>query len=184
MMKYLFGILMIATTISCSKITNENFSEELIKLEDNQAKISININQKNFYEGQETFTGSGFASNDNGVKISLKNQFFGNIIVSLEGNLNIEKMPLKLTFKNGFPEGSTSGSFLIGKITDASKNAGEGYILTDGGFEIIQLDSSAIIIKVKGQLRKPFGDSGLSTIDGNIVWKKPEVSINKNSIKE
>lgn len=181
MIKNIFGILMIAITLSCTHDSKEKYNEELSTLGANQAKVSININDKKFYENQELFTGSGYASNENGVKISLKNQQSGNIIVSLEGNLDIQQMPLKLNFKDGFPEGNTSGSFLIGKITDATKNAGEGYILTDGGFEIVQLDSNAIIIKVKGQLRKPFGDSDLSTIDGKIIWKKPEVSLNKNS---
>jgi hypothetical protein len=181
MIKFLSGLILLAIAIACNTSSNKNFEEELKVLTDNQAKISININGKNFYEGHELFNGSGYALDSNGVKISLKNEAFGNIIVSLEGNADLNKTPLILSFKDGYPTGSNSGSFLIGKITDSIKNAGEGYILTDGGYEILRLDNKAIIIKVKGQLRKPFGDSGLSDIDGYIVWNKPEVVFTKKS---
>jgi len=181
MIKFLSGLLLLAIAVACNTSSNQNFEEELKVLTDNQAKVSIIINGKNFYDGQEIFTGSGYALDSSGVKISLKNQAFGNIIVSLEGQVDLNKTPLKLSFRDGFPEGSVSGSFLIGKILDSVKNTGEGYILTDGGYEILQLDNMAIIIKVKGQLRKPFGDSGLSDIEGYIVWNKPEVVFTKKS---
>lgn len=170
-----------AIALACNTSSNQNFEEDLKVLTDNQAKVSININGKNFYDGQEVFTGSGYALDSNGVKISLKNKAFGNIIVSLDGHADLKKTPLKLNFRDGFPEGSASGSFLIGKISDSVKNTGEGYILTDGGYEVLQLDNKAIIIKVNGQLRKPFGDSGLSDIDGYIVWNKPDIVFTKKS---
>ena len=181
MIKILSGLFLVAAAVACNTSSSGNFEEELKSLVDNQAKVSIDINGNDFYADQELFTGSGYAIDSNGVKISLKNEAFGNVIVSLEGNVDLNKTPLKLSFKDGFPDGSISGSFLIGKISDVAKNAGEGYILTDGGYEILQIDNNAIIIKVKGHLRKPFGDSGLSDIDGYIVWNKPEVVFTKKS---
>jgi hypothetical protein len=181
-MKYLIAILCSYILFSCigGIEDSENKKANLIlnSLGQNQAKISLDIDGKAFYGDSSVFTGGGYVD-QKGVKISLKDQSMGNVIVSIEGGNWSKSKPYRVEFKEGYPTSSIMGSFLVGKISSVEENKGLGYVLYDGFFELKYVSQEVFLVKVKGKLKKPFGNDPLSNIDGNIVWKKPEYNIEK-----
>jgi hypothetical protein len=178
MMKYLIALLGALLLFSC---TSNNESEKIIatlaSLKDNQAKIELNIDGKPFYADTSVFSGSGNVD-AKGIKISLRDQSMGNVIVSMEGNNWFKSKPYKIDFKDGYPTSSTMGSFLTGKISNTEENKGEGYVLYDGFFEVKYVSKEVFVVNVKGNLKKPFGDAPLSSIEGCLIWKKPAYTLN------
>ncbi len=178
-MKYLIALLCATMLFSCTP-SNESKNKKIIgilaSLKDNQAKIVLKIDGKPFYADTSVFHGSGYVD-ARGIKISLKDQNMGNVIVSLEGNSWFKTKPYKIDFKDGYPTSSTMGSFLTGKINNTTENRGEGYVLYDGFFEIKYISKDAFVVYVKGNLKKPFGEDPLSSVEGNIIWKKPDYNI-------
>ncbi len=172
MIKYLIALLCATLLFSCTSSNNSEIGDintTLASLKDNQAKIELEIDGKPFYADTSVFQGGGYVD-ARGIKISLKDQSMGNVIVSLEGNNWID-------FKGGYPTSSTMGSFLMGKINNTTQNRGEGYVLYDGFFEIKYVSKDAFVVYIKGNLKKPFGDDPLSSVEGNIIWKKPDYNI-------
>jgi hypothetical protein len=179
MMKYLIAMLYATLLFSCTSSHNSEIGEintTLASLKDNQAKIELEIDGKQFYAETSVFQGSGYVD-ERGIKISLKDQSMGNVIVSLEGNSWFKNKPYKIEFKDGYPTSSTMGSFLMGKINNTSENRGEGYVLYNGFFEIKYISKDAFVVYVKGNLKKPFGDDLLSNVEGNIIWKNPDYNL-------
>lgn len=179
-MKYLIAFFSASFLFSCTPKVEEDESNRtaiiLDSLKNNQAKISLTIDGNDFYGSSSVFQGGGIVDK-NGVKISLKDQNMGNVIVSMEGKDWFKSKPYKVVFKEGYPTTSTMGSFLVGKISNLSENRGVGYVLYDGFFEVKYISKNVFLVNVKGNLKKPFGDDPLSTIVGSIVWKKPEYNI-------
>ena len=179
MMKYLIALLSATILFSCSSNDNSENREintTLASLKDNQAKIELEIDGKSFYADTSVFQGGGYVD-EKGIKISLRDQSMGNVIVSLEGNSWFKNKPYKISFKDGYPTSSTMGSFLTGKINNTTENRGEGYVLYDGFFEIKYISKDAFVVYVKGNLKKPFGDDPVSSVEGNIIWKRPDYNI-------
>lgn len=180
MIKYLIAFFCASFLLSCTPNVKEDESKKtaivLDSLKDNHAKISLSIDGVNFYDSTSVFQGGGIVD-QKGVKISLKDQNMGNVIVSIEGNDWFKSKPYQVQFKDGYPTTATMGSFLVGKISNAAENKGVGYVLYDGFFDVKYISKDVFLVSVKGKLKKPFGDDALSTIDGSIVWKSPEYSI-------
>lgn len=179
MIKYLIAPLCATLLFSCTSSNNSEIGDintTLASLKDNQAKIELEIDGKSFYADTSVFQGGGYVD-ARGIKISLKDQSMGNVIVSLEGNNWFKNKPYKIDFKDGYPTSSTMGSFLTGKINNTTQNRGEGYVLYDGFFEIKYISKDAFVVYIKGNLKKPFGDDPLSSVEGNIIWKKPGFNI-------
>lgn len=174
-MKFFIALFCVAILLSCdvsSDTDNQKIQEILEKLKANQAIINLNINSKPFYADTTFFAGNGVVDKK-GIKVSLKDQDFGNVIVSIEGENWYKTKPYKIELKNGYPTGSSMGSFLVGKITSLEENKGEGYVLSDGFFEVKYLSKDMMVVNVKGSLKQPFGNSTLSNIEGYIIWKSP-----------
>jgi hypothetical protein len=175
MMKFFIALFCVAILLSCgesSETDNQKIQGILDKLKTNQAIINLNINNKPFYADTTFFAGNGVVD-EKGIKVSLKDQDFGNVIVSIEGENWYKTKPYKIELKNGYPTGSSMGSFLVGKITSLKENKGEGYLLSDGFFELKYLSKEIMVVNVKGLLKQPFGNSTLSPIEGYIIWKGP-----------
>lgn len=179
--RYLIFLLL---SISCSKTENNSFESmklELSKLKDNEATIFVKINNELFYKTESKFAG-GANIDEKGLKISLKDQYNGNVIIGLEGDNWFNAKPYRVSFKDGYPIGNNAGSFLIGKISDIVKNAGEGYILYNGFFEIRFINKEGLFLEVEGELKSPFGDAPLKNISGRVLWKTPNLNTNKIEI--
>lgn len=182
MLKFKITFLLFVTLlIACSKTESnkpETYKKDLLTLKKEEAIINITIDNELFYKQESRFKG-GANIDEKGLKISLKDQFNGNVIISMEGDKWYSKKPYRVNFTNGYPTGDTAGSFLIGKISDIINNVGEGYILFNGYYEIEYLDNNAFIMIVNGELKSPFGDAPLKKISGNIVWKNPGLKTSK-----
>ena len=182
-MKFLIALFCVATLLSCglsSKTDQQKIQGILDSLKANQAIIRLNINNKPFYADTTHFAGNGIID-EKGIKVSLKDQNFGNVIVSIEGENWNKTKPYKIELNNGYPTGSNMGSFLVGKITDLKQNKGEGYLLSDGFFEVKYLSKDIFVVNVKGKLKQPFGDATLTPVEGYIVWKTPGYNFRNNS---
>lgn len=175
MMKYLIALLSATLLFSCAandESENTKTNAILASLKDNQAKIGLKIDGKPFYADSSVFQGGGYVG-EGGLKISLKDQSMGNVIISIEGDNWFNAKPYKIDFKEGFSTTSTMGSFLAGKISNTAENKGEGYVLYDGYFEVKYISKDVFVVSVKGNLKKPFGDALLSSVEGFVIWKKP-----------
>lgn len=182
MMKFLIALFCVATLLSCrldSDTENKKIQGVLDSLKTNQAVIRLNINNKPFYTNTSFFSGNGVID-EKGIKINLKDQDFGNVIVSIEGENWNKAKPYKIELNNGYPTGLNMGSFLVGKITDLKQNKGEGYLLSDGFFEVKYLSKDIFVVYVKGKLKQPFGDAALSSVEGYIIWKTPGYTLNES----
>lgn len=180
MMKFLIALFCVATLLSCGldlDTENNKIQGVLDSLKTNQAVIRLNINNKPFYTDTTLFAGNGIID-EKGIKVSLKDQNFGNVIVSIEGENWHKSKPYKIELNNGYPTGSNMGSFLVGKITDLNQNKGEGYLLSEGFFEVKYLSKDIFVVNVKGKLKQPFGDATLSSVEGYIIWKTPGYTLN------
>lgn len=179
-LRELVWCLVACIVLACNNSNTEqktNILSTLKSLQKNQAKASFKIDGVDFYHEQSLFEGGGYAE-DSGIKISLKNKMNGNIIVSIEGDGWNKKKPYKVIFKDGFPVGSSSGSFLLGRISDISQNKGEGYVLYNGFFEIQYFSENYMYVVVEGEAKSPFGDAPNKKISGNITWAYPDVKHN------
>ncbi|MCP9763150.1 hypothetical protein EGI31_09295 [Lacihabitans soyangensis] len=177
-MKFFLALFGVATLLSCgqgSESDNQKIQGILDKLKTNQAIINLSIDNKQFYADTTIFVGNGVVD-EKGIKVSLMDKDFGNVIVSIEGDTWYKAKPYMVEFKNGYPTGSNMGSFLVGKITSLKENKGEGYLLSDGFFEIKYLSKEVMVVNVRGSLKQPFGNSTLSPIEGYIIWKVPGYS--------
>lgn len=175
--------LSLVSIIACDKkrikIDNQVISTTLNSLKSNQAIADLYINNKQFYADDNIFSGNG-SSDPLGLKISLKDQFFGNIIISLEGENWQKKMPIAVKFRDGVSSSAFSGSFLVGKLIDKENQKGEGYMFYEGSIDITEFSSDRFVLTVNGKVKKPFGDENLYPIEGNIIWKKPNLAIYTN----
>ncbi|MDP1812869.1 MAG: hypothetical protein Q8K92_00305 [Leadbetterella sp.] len=181
MMKFFIALFCASTLFSCGldSDTEDNKIQAILdSLKTDQAVIRLNINNKPFYADTTLFAGNGIID-EKGIKVSLKDQDFGNVIVSIEGENWNKTKPYKIEFNNGYPMGSNMGSFLVGKITDLKQNKGEGYLLSDGFFEVKYLSKDIFVVNVKGKLKQPFGDSALTPVEGYIIWKTPGYTLNE-----
>lgn len=179
-MKFLLALFCVATLLSCGSKAgsdNQKIQSILDSLKTNQAVIRLNINNKPFYADTTLFSGNGIVD-EKGIKISLKDKDFGNVIVSLEGEHWYKTKPYRIELKNGYPTVTNMGSFLVGKITNLNENKGEGYLLSDGFFEVKYLSKDVFVVNIKGKLKQPFGDAALSSVEGYIIWKAPGYSLN------
>ncbi len=181
-MKFFIALLCASALFSCgldSGTDNPNIQEVLDALKTNQAIIRLNINNKPFYADTNLFSGNGIID-EKGIKVSLKDKDFGNVVVSIEGENWNKAKPYKIELNNGYPTGLNMGSFLVGKITDLKQNKGEGYLLSDGFFEVKYLSKDIFVVYVKGKLKQPFGDAALSSVEGYIIWKTPGYTLNES----
>ncbi|MGR3811535.1 hypothetical protein [Jiulongibacter sp. NS-SX5] len=172
MMRKIALFFSIISLFSCN--TEPNFDnqvfEALQKLEAGKMIVDIEIGGEQFYPLDLPFQGT-ISVNDQACFVNLKNPEGGNVVVSIEEE-NWYKADLKkINFKEALPtEGNLYGSFLIGRRDDTK---GEGYLLKEGNFELVQLNQEACIITVHGILKNPFNDEVNKPINGYIVWKKP-----------
>lgn len=182
-MKYLIALFCVVITLySCdhkASLNDQTVKQVLDSLQTNQAIIRLKVNNKPFYPDSSIFVGNGVID-EQGMKLSLKDQNFGNVIISIEGQNWFKHKPYKIEFKDGFPTGANMGSFLFGKITSTTENKGEGYILNEGYFEVKNISKDIFVVTIKGNLKQPFGDAPLSSVEGYVIWKNPGYAIMDN----
>lgn len=171
-MKYTFSILIVAFLASCRTggDFNTKIFEALQKLEAGSMLVDVDIDDEKFYPPDLPFKGT-ITLNDQACFVNLRNPEGGNIVISMEEKDWYKSERKKIDFKEGMPEtGNLYGSFLIGR---RQGNTGEGYLLREGYYEIVQMNQEACIITVEGLLQNPFNDQIIKPVKGFIVWKKP-----------
>ncbi len=170
-----YSILILTFALSC-KSGSTNVNEEIFKysqiLAAEEAVIDISINGKEFYDEKSRFKGV-LLVNDNGLTINLKDQNQGNMIVNLEQKDWFKTKPYKVAFNESYSATEKKGSLMIGKLSSTSQNMGEGYVLSDGFFEVLKINKEVCYLFIKGRVKHPFNPDLEYPIEGQIIWKKP-----------
>ncbi|NIJ55728.1 hypothetical protein [Dyadobacter arcticus] len=182
----LLAIGVMAFTISScqkKKTTDAQTEQILQSLKDNQAKILIKIDGKEFYAPESVFTGQLLLS-DQALNMTLMDQFEGKTILNLgkakwyagnpiEDNINANNL--------------VSTNVKMGKIVDVQKMIGEGYMMADGNIEALEYSKDQIVFKLTGKVGR-YSDfqqpDKYLPLDGLIIYKKPAFSLANITEKE
>ncbi len=168
-------LLMLAISLfACNK--HQKISEIEQTLNDGQASVQLLIGNAEFYAQNKPFTGVLLVQ-DNSLTINLKDDDGGNVILNLEEPNWHKTKPYKVAFNNKYSASAKQGSLMIGKLSKADMNKGEGYVLYDGYFEIEKINTDQIVVKIDGKVSSPFNESNQKSISGLIVWRKPPTDL-------
>lgn len=181
-------LLIIAVAVmigSCGKRdSDEETAEKYFQsLGENQARLLVQINGKEFYSDASVFGGQILLS-DNVLNISLTDQFGGKTMLSLAKEKWYEQHPIRCVIEPDAPDGT---SLKIGKIIDKQQMIGEGYMMTKGEISAPVFTKDKMIFKIKGEVGK-YSDfqrpDQFLPVEGMIVYKKPAVSLGNITEKE
>ncbi|TLU98872.1 hypothetical protein [Dyadobacter luticola] len=182
-MKRFTVILILLAMFDClcqactSKESTDEQTETILKsLKDNQARILVKIDGKEFYLAQSVFSGQTLFTPDV-LNVTLTDQFEGKTI------LNIAKEKWYATGHVGddiSTDGRTASNLKMGKIIDREKMIGEGYMMTEGKIEAVRFAKNSMIFKLTGKVGK-YSDfqqpDKYVPFEGTIIYKKPAVSL-------
>lgn len=164
----------------CFACNSRNADKEKIdkfynSLKENEAVISFEIDNKEFYSLQSIFKGE-IQISDNLFSLTLVDQNAGRTIVNFGGNKWYSQSPIK---KNVFVNDEGGTSIKIGKIIDQKKMIGEGYQMIDGTITAEQFLKEKIVFKITGKAGK-YSDfqqpDKFVPVEGLIVYKMPKIN--------
>lgn len=179
-------VLFIAVLIfSCSSKESSDPKVDALfeSLKENQAKIVITIDGKEFYPQESIFSGQVLIS-DNIMNLTLTDQFEGKTIINLGGEKWYAAKPIKKAIGS---EGPIETSIKMGKIIDKEKMIGEGYMMAEGEITATTFTKDKMVFRIKGKVGK-YSDfqqpDKYIPAEGFIVYKKPSVSLGNITEKE
>lgn len=162
------------STISCTSSSDEIDFDAVVKnLKDHQAKVLVQIDGKEFYETDRTFSGSVMVATTS-IRANLYDSLRSNVIASVMMNDWYKSKNKTYQVKAGE---STHVNVLIGKITDASQNKGIGYLFMNGQCEILKFSKNILVFKFEGltsEYMKMSTPDQWQKIKGYIVINKPD----------
>ena len=179
-------LLFLAFSIfSCSsKDSSEKAADQLFQtLKENQAKIVMSIDGKEFYPKESVFSGQALIS-DNMMNLTLTDQFEGKTIINLGGENWYTAKPITKTIT---ANGPVETSIKMGKIIDKINMIGEGYMMAEGEITATEFTKDKMVFKIKGKVGK-YSDfqqpDKYIPAEGFIVYKKPAISLGNITEKE
>ncbi|MEO6286179.1 MAG: hypothetical protein ABIN80_24475 [Dyadobacter sp.] len=180
---YCLLILIGFLNFGCSQnnASNERVEQIFKALKENEAKVIISFNGKEFYPAESVFKGQVTLSHQM-LSLALTNQFEGKTMLSLGGEKWYAQNPIvkKVDLKDAF-----NASLKIGKLIDPKNMIGEGYMMTDGQIEAITFAKDQMVFKITGRVGK-YSDfeqpDKYISAEGFIVYKMP--AINWSNITE
>ncbi|MCF2486701.1 hypothetical protein [Dyadobacter sp. CY347] len=170
---------------SCSsKDSSEKAADQLFQtLKENEAKILMLIDGKEFYPKESVFSGQVLLS-DNMMNVTLTDQFEGKTIINLGGEKWYAAKPITKTIT---ANGPVETSIKMGKIVDKINMIGEGYMMAEGEITATAFAKDKIVFKIKGKVGK-YSDfqqpDKYIPAEGFIVYKKPAISLGNITEKE
>ncbi|MCE6990843.1 hypothetical protein LZG72_17165 [Dyadobacter sp. CY323] len=157
-----------------NKGSEENIKQILSELKENQTKVIMRIDGKEFYPAQSLFTGQ-MTFTDQMLSLVLVDQFEGRTMLNLGG----EKWYQQPIVKEVSTSNMFNASLKLGKLIDKENLIGEGYMMTDGKIEAVSFARDRIVFKITGKVGK-YSDfqqpEKYLTADGLIVCKMPAIT--------
>ena len=167
-----------------SQDSSDQAADELFQtLKDNEAKIVMSIDGKEFYLKESVFTGQVLMS-DNMMNVTLTDQFEGKTIINLGGEKWFAAKPITKAIT---ANGAVETNIKMGKIVDKINMIGEGYMMAEGEITATAFTKDKMIFRIKGKVGK-YSDfqqpDKYLPAEGFIVYKKPAVSLGNITEKE
>jgi hypothetical protein len=155
---------------SSEETINEIFNE----LKENQTKVIMRIEGKEFYPAESIFTGQ-MTLTEQMLSLVLVDQFEGRTMLNLGGEKWFHQPVIKdISTGNTFNAG-----LRLGKLIDKQNMIGEGYMMTDGTIEAISFARDRIVFKITGKVGK-YSDfqqpEKYLAANGLIVCKMPTIT--------
>lgn len=145
-------------------------------LQDNQARIVAMVGDKPFYSKESVFSGHVIMSADV-MNVTLTDQFDGRTIINLAGNRWYSRRPVADRIER-YDQSATS--LKMGKIIDAEKLVGEGFMMTKGDIVAATFEKDKMIFEIRGEVAK-YSDfqrpDQYLPFHALIVYKKPAISM-------
>jgi hypothetical protein len=147
-MKFSSIIILILLSLSSCKNTPEiDTNSEYSNLKDNQTRVKLKVDNKEFYELDAVFQGN-IDVRKNFLSMNCFNQYGGNLMLTLDGESWYKKKSIE--GKGGL----NFSSLMFGKVTDKEKHKGDGYLLNTGNIEPITISKSKLVLRVSGIAKK------------------------------
>lgn len=166
----IFLIFLIAL-LACSNPEQTKFN----LLQDGEAFASFQVSGSEFYSDTTLFKGTVFIYNES-FTINLFGNDQSNIMLTLpkSANLDVPKpRKIKISAKN-----QLESDLMFGKIDGAASGKGIGYIITEGEANLVQFDSTKILIKYKGkcsEINNYMDETKWENLQGFLTIKKPDI---------
>ena len=179
------ALLLVLFVLSChSKESSDQAADALFQtLKENEAKIVMSIDGKEFYPKESVFLGQALMS-DNMMNITLTDQFEGKTIINLGGEKWFASKPITKAIT---ANGPVETSIKMGKIIDKTQMIGEGYMMAEGEITATEFTKDKIVFRIKGKVGK-YSDfqqpDKYIPAEGFIVYRKPAVSLGNITEKE
>ena len=141
------------TIIFISSACNSTLSDRekvFQQLKENQAQISYQIDNKNFYPQESIFTGEVHVSNKL-LSMTLDNQFDGKTIISFGGEKWYKQVPVS---KQLFVNNEINAGIKMGRLTNKEKMIGEAYMMSEGEMTLEEFSKDRIVISIEGKAGK------------------------------
>ncbi|GAA4400323.1 hypothetical protein GCM10023187_13360 [Nibrella viscosa] len=171
-----FLVFIWACSLSLSCARKPRPADLLNTLPAGQAKVLITLDGQAFYPDESSFSGA-IQVFDNYFRLSLFDQYEGNVVIALGGEKWYSPHPVK---RQIFVENQLAASVLIGKLIDKEKRLGEGYLMTDGEVSVDALSEDRLVLHFSGKAgkynvqREP---EKWNQVEGTIVYKKPAITV-------
>lgn len=111
-----------------------------------EAGVTVLLDGKPFYEADSRFQGDVTAF-PTMFRVSLFDQYKSNVVISFGGEGWASKKPIE---RDVFIDNQISASVMIGKLTDAVQQKGEGYLMTDGKIRIKSWTADRLEMHIDG----------------------------------
>lgn len=178
MKRFTTYLSILVTLCSCEPKDAELTQQVFENLKPKEAFVSIKINDKLFYSGESKFQGNvnlGSRFSD----INIIDQFGGNIQLQMAKKnwLQSKKRKFQVSPNTGM-EYPNYGNMLIGK-RDAQKL--EGYTLSRGNFEWLELSKKRAILSLDGFLVRPqdaLMPENEIPFKGKVYFNEPNIDLN------
>ena len=164
------------TWMSCTSSRNKKIEEYLESLGEKEALVSFNIGDKEFYRDKEIFLAEAYISK--GIfNLTLSSKSGDKTIISFGGEKWYERSPIHSKIQNDDP---SAANIKIGKLIDAEKMIGEGYMMTEGEVTAIEFSPTQMVFEISGlagkysDFQQP--DKHLK-VKGLIVCKQPQITM-------
>ena len=150
-------------------------SQMLKDLKENQAKVIISIDGKEFYPDSSVFSGQMLLT-DQMLSLAVTDQFDGKTMLNFGGDEWYGKSPVskEVDLKDAF-----NASLKLGKMVDTKNMIGEGYMMSEGKIEAVTFELDRMVFSISGKAAK-YSDFGTPEkylpLEGFIVYKMPAIS--------
>lgn len=179
-----FSIMLVFLLFGCKNSGDQQQAEKVLnELKDNQAKVIIRIDGKEFYPDSSIFTGQLMLT-EQMLSLALTDQYEGKTMLNVGGEKWFAEKPVsrQVVGNNAFNAG-----LKLGKLVDPQNMIGEGYMMTEGKIEAVIFEKDRIVFSINGKAGK-YSDfqqpDKYLPLEGLIIFKKPALNLANITEKE